>query len=102
MEYYFYQKKIEIYKKNEKIHITEILKNYSGKKVAGAFGYWRITGLPVLFRAKKIILATGGSGMAYRINSNSWEYTGDGPAMALRAAKAPTVSPTARAVVAIR
>ena len=65
--------------------ITEILKNSSGKKVAGAFGYWRLTGLPVLFRAKKIILATGGSGMAYRINSNSWEYTGDGPAMALRA-----------------
>ena len=64
--------------------ITEILKDSTGKKMAGAFGYWRVTGLPVLFRAKKIILATGGSGMAYRVNSSSWEYTGDGPAMALR------------------
>ncbi len=64
--------------------ITELLKDSEDEKIAGAFGYWRITGLPVLFRAKKIILATGGSGMAYKINSSSWEYTGDGPAMALR------------------
>jgi succinate dehydrogenase / fumarate reductase flavoprotein subunit len=53
--------------------------------VSGAFGYWRQSGKLVLFRAKAVILATGGVGKAWKITSNSWEYTGDGLAMALDA-----------------
>ena len=53
--------------------------------VTGAFGYWRTTGLPVVFPAKAIVLATGGIGKAYEITSNSWEYSGDGQALAYEA-----------------
>jgi succinate dehydrogenase / fumarate reductase, flavoprotein subunit len=53
--------------------------------VTGAFGYWRATGRPVLFPAKAILLATGGIGKAYEVTSNSWEYSGDGHALAYRA-----------------
>ncbi|HUQ17499.1 MAG TPA: fumarate reductase/succinate dehydrogenase flavoprotein subunit [Candidatus Saccharimonadales bacterium] len=53
--------------------------------VAGAFGYWRESGKFVLFSAKAVVLATGGIGKAWKITSNSWEYTGDGTAMALDA-----------------
>jgi succinate dehydrogenase flavoprotein subunit len=49
-----------------------------GGKIAGAFGYYREHGLFVVFKAKAVILATGGIGKAYKITSNSWEYTGDG------------------------
>jgi succinate dehydrogenase / fumarate reductase flavoprotein subunit len=51
-------------------------------RVRGAFGYWRENGRFVVFRAKSIILATGGIGRCFRINSNSWECTGDGQALA--------------------
>src|SRR5205814_5976505 len=51
-------------------------------RVVGAFGYDRETGRFLVFRAKAIVLATGGIGRAYKINSNSWEYTGDGHALA--------------------
>jgi len=54
-----------------------------GARVAGAFGYWRNTGRFVLFKAKAVVLATGGIGKAWKFTSNSWEYTGDGHAMAL-------------------
>jgi len=54
-------------------------------RVTGAFGYWRITGKPVVFPAKAVILATGGIGRAYQITSNSWEYSGDGHALAYSA-----------------
>jgi succinate dehydrogenase / fumarate reductase flavoprotein subunit len=54
-------------------------------RVAGAIGYWRQSGALVLFRAKAVVLATGGVGKAWRVTSNSWEYTGDGIAMALEA-----------------
>jgi len=50
--------------------------------VTGAFGYWRTTGKPVLFPAKATVLATGGIGKAYTVTSNSWEYSGDGHALA--------------------
>ncbi len=53
-----------------------------GGRVAGAFGYERERGRFKLFRAKAIILATGGIGRAYKITSNSWEYTGDGHTLA--------------------
>ncbi len=63
--------------------ISRLLKD--GDRVAGAFGYWREQGRFVLFRAKSIVLATGGIGKAYKITSNSWEYTGDGMALAYNA-----------------
>jgi succinate dehydrogenase / fumarate reductase flavoprotein subunit len=53
--------------------------------VTGAVGYRRIDGRPLAFPAKSILLATGGIGKAYEITSNSWEYSGDGQALALRA-----------------
>jgi succinate dehydrogenase / fumarate reductase flavoprotein subunit len=62
--------------------ITRLLKDSSGA-VSGAFGYWRDSGDFVLFRAKAVVVATGGIGKAWKITSNSWEYTGDGHAMAL-------------------
>ena len=56
-----------------------------GGRVAGALGYFRETGRFVLFRARAIVLATGGIGKAWQITSNSWEYTGDGHALAYEA-----------------
>ncbi len=56
-----------------------------GGKIAGAFGYWRESGKFVLFGARAVVLATGGVGKAWKITSNSWEYTGDGMALALDA-----------------
>src|SRR6476469_8265610 len=53
--------------------------------VTGAFGYWRTTGAPIVFPAKAIVLATGGIGKAYEVTSNSWEYSGDGQALAYEA-----------------
>jgi succinate dehydrogenase / fumarate reductase, flavoprotein subunit len=63
--------------------ITELMKD-SGR-VAGAFGYIRETGQFVLFEAPAVILATGGIGKTFKYSSNSWEYTGDGHALALLA-----------------
>jgi succinate dehydrogenase / fumarate reductase flavoprotein subunit len=54
-------------------------------RIAGAFGYDRERGRFRLFRAPAIVLATGGIGRAFKITSNSWEYTGDGQALAYRA-----------------
>ncbi|PYM57244.1 MAG: fumarate reductase/succinate dehydrogenase flavoprotein subunit [Candidatus Rokuibacteriota bacterium] len=54
-----------------------------GGRVSGAFGYWRTSGQRVLFKAPAVILATGGIGKSYAVTSNSWEYTGDGHALAL-------------------
>ncbi|GAA3851307.1 fumarate reductase/succinate dehydrogenase flavoprotein subunit [Saccharothrix violaceirubra] len=56
-----------------------------GDVVAGAFGYWRESGRFVLFEAPAVVLATGGIGKSFKVTSNSWEYTGDGHALALRA-----------------
>ena len=56
-----------------------------GGRVVGAFGYDREKGRFQLFRASAVVLATGGIGRAYRITSNSWEYTGDGHALAYEA-----------------
>jgi len=53
-----------------------------GNNIAGAVCCWRDSGRFVIFRAKAVILATGGGGKAWRVTSNSWEYTGDGLAMA--------------------
>jgi succinate dehydrogenase / fumarate reductase flavoprotein subunit len=54
-----------------------------GERVAGCFGYQRESGRFVIFRAKSIVLATGGIGRCWEITSNSWEYTADGHAMAM-------------------
>lgn len=62
--------------------ITHLFKD--GGRIAGALGYWRESGRLVLYKAKTIILATGGIGKAYKITSNSWEYTADGHMMAYR------------------
>src|SRR6201993_1631110 len=64
--------------------ITRLLKDASGR-IAGAFGYFRDTGRFVLFEAPTVILATGGIGRTYKVTSNSWEYSGDGHALALLA-----------------
>jgi succinate dehydrogenase flavoprotein subunit len=63
--------------------ILSLLKD--GDRVVGAFGYERERGRFKIFRAKAIVLATGGIGRAYKITSNSWEYTGDGHALAYEA-----------------
>ena len=63
--------------------ILELLKD--GNRVVGAFGYDRERGRFRVFRARSVVLATGGIGKAYRITSNSWEYTGDGHALAYEA-----------------
>ena len=63
--------------------ITRLLKD--GDRVAGAFGYWREHGRFVVFKAKSVVMATGGIGKAWPITSNSWEYTGDGMALAYEA-----------------
>ena len=63
--------------------ITELMKD--GDRIAGAFGYIRDSGRFVFFEAPTVILATGGIGKTFKYSSNSWEYTGDGHALALLA-----------------
>jgi succinate dehydrogenase / fumarate reductase flavoprotein subunit len=55
----------------------------SAGQIAGAFGYWRETGRFIVFRTPTVVLATGGIGKSFKVTSNSWEYTGDGHALAL-------------------
>ncbi|MGH8961101.1 MAG: fumarate reductase/succinate dehydrogenase flavoprotein subunit [Jatrophihabitantaceae bacterium] len=64
--------------------ITELITDERGA-VAGAFGYYRETGNFVLFKAPAVVLATGGIGKSFKVTSNSWECTGDGMGLALRA-----------------
>jgi succinate dehydrogenase / fumarate reductase flavoprotein subunit len=61
--------------------VARLLKD--GERIAGAFAYWRESGRFVVFKAKAVVLATGGIGKAYVITSNSWEYTADGQSLAL-------------------
>ncbi|MFN7940212.1 MAG: fumarate reductase/succinate dehydrogenase flavoprotein subunit [Thermoanaerobaculia bacterium] len=65
--------------------VTTLLRGGTEDGVVGAFAYERERGRFLLFRTGAVVLATGGVGRAYRITSNSWEYTGDGPALAYRA-----------------
>jgi succinate dehydrogenase / fumarate reductase flavoprotein subunit len=64
--------------------ITRLIKDEAGR-IAGAFGYFRDTGKFVFFEAAAVVLATGGIGKTFKVTSNSWEYTGDGHALALLA-----------------
>src|SRR5687767_4101913 len=63
--------------------VTELFKD--GEAISGAFAYWRETGRFIVFEAPSVVLATGGIGKSFKVTSNSWEYTGDGHALALRA-----------------
>jgi succinate dehydrogenase / fumarate reductase flavoprotein subunit len=63
--------------------VTRLLKD--GDRVAGAFAYWRESGRFVVFKAKSVVIATGGIGKAWKVTSNSWECTGDGMALAYEA-----------------
>jgi succinate dehydrogenase / fumarate reductase flavoprotein subunit len=60
--------------------ISRLLKD--GDRIAGAVGYWRESGKLVVFGARAVVLATGGVGKAFKVTSNSWEYTGDGHSLA--------------------
>jgi succinate dehydrogenase / fumarate reductase flavoprotein subunit len=71
---------IDVYMECTITHLTT-----GPERVSGAFGYWRTTGRPILFPAKATVLATGGIGKAYEVTSNSWEYSGDGQALAYEA-----------------
>jgi succinate dehydrogenase / fumarate reductase, flavoprotein subunit len=75
-----HQKDLEVYMECTAL---ELLKD--GDRIAGAIAYWRETGQFIVFKAKAVILATGGAGKAWKVTSNSWEYTGDGYAMAYNA-----------------
>ncbi|WP_424185144.1 fumarate reductase/succinate dehydrogenase flavoprotein subunit [Actinokineospora sp. G85] len=75
-----YEARIKVF---AEVTVTELVKD--GDRVAGAFGYYRETGRFVLFEAPAVVLATGGIGKSFKVTSNSWEYTGDGHALALRA-----------------
>src|SRR5512145_1242308 len=79
-----YESRLKVF---AELTITEILKDGNGA-VSGAFGYWRESGRFVLFSSPTVILATGGIGKSFKVTSNSWEYTGDGHALALRAGAA--------------
>ncbi|MBV8964759.1 MAG: fumarate reductase/succinate dehydrogenase flavoprotein subunit [Mycobacteriaceae bacterium] len=72
--------------------VTDLILDNSGTgapeehgRIAGAFAYWRESGRFIVFEAPAIVMATGGIGKSYKVTSNSWEYTGDGHALALRA-----------------
>ena len=67
----------------QEVTTTRLLTDEAGR-IAGLFGYYREDGHFVVFRAKAIVLATGGFGKAYKVTSNSWESTGDGAALAFR------------------
>lgn len=71
---------IEVHMENTVISLLK-----TGERVSGAFGYEREKGRFKVFSAKAVVLATGGVGKAYKITSNSWEYTGDGHSLAYHA-----------------
>ncbi|WP_020657773.1 fumarate reductase/succinate dehydrogenase flavoprotein subunit [Amycolatopsis benzoatilytica] len=79
-EYGDYEARIKVF---AECTVTELLLDDGA--IAGAFGYWRESGRFVLFEAPAVVLATGGIGKSFKVTSNSWEYTGDGHALALRA-----------------
>ncbi|MCC8244670.1 fumarate reductase/succinate dehydrogenase flavoprotein subunit [Saccharothrix luteola] len=75
-----YESRLKVF---QEFTVTDLV--LDGGRVAGAFGYWRESGRFVLFEAPAVVLATGGIGKSFKVTSNSWEYTGDGHALALRA-----------------
>lgn len=81
LQYKAISQDIEIF---QEVTVTKLLKDSQGR-MAGALAYYRATGEFVLFRAKAVVLATGGWGKLYKVTSNSWESTGDGGALAYHA-----------------
>ena len=79
-DYAVHQKNLEVYMECTAL---DLLKD--GERIAGVIAYWRESGQFILFKAKAVILATGGAGKAWKVTSNSWEYTGDGYALAYNA-----------------
>ncbi len=75
-----YESRIRVF---DETTITELF--VEGGRIAGAFGYYRESGDFLLFETPAVVLATGGVGKSYKVTSNSWEYTGDGHALAMRA-----------------
>jgi succinate dehydrogenase / fumarate reductase flavoprotein subunit len=80
LEFGDYEARLKVF---DECTITELM--VTRGTIAGAFGYFRESGKLVLFEAPAVVLATGGVGKSYKVTSNSWEYTGDGHALALRA-----------------
>jgi succinate dehydrogenase / fumarate reductase flavoprotein subunit len=78
LQYHGIHQGIDVYME---CNVQRLLKD--GDRVSGAVGYWRTNGEMVVFKAKAVVLATGGIGKAWKVTSNSWEYTGDGHALAL-------------------
>ena len=78
LQYHGIHQGIDVYME---CNIQRLLKD--GDRVCGAVGYWRKNGEIVVFKAKAVVLATGGIGKAWKVTSNSWEYTGDGHSLAL-------------------
>jgi succinate dehydrogenase / fumarate reductase flavoprotein subunit len=75
-----YEAKVKVF---AECTVTELLTNDG--KISGAVAYWRENGKFVLFETPAVVLATGGIGKSFKVTSNSWEYTGDGHALAMRA-----------------
>jgi succinate dehydrogenase / fumarate reductase, flavoprotein subunit len=78
LQYHGIHQGIDVYME---CNIQRLLKD--GDRVSGAVGYWRQNGEMVVFKSKAVVLATGGIGRAWKVTSNSWEYTGDGHSLAL-------------------
>jgi succinate dehydrogenase / fumarate reductase flavoprotein subunit len=78
LQYHGIHQGIDVYME---CNVQRLLKD--GDRVSGAVGYWRRNGEMVVFKAKAVVLATGGIGKAWKVTSNSWEYTGDGQSLAL-------------------
>jgi succinate dehydrogenase / fumarate reductase, flavoprotein subunit len=78
LQYHGIHQGIDVYME---CNVQRLLKD--GDRVSGAVGYWRKNGEMVVFKAKAVVLATGGIGKAWKVTSNSWEYTGDGHSLAL-------------------
>ena len=74
------QSGIEVFMECTVTHLTT-----APGRVTGAVGYWRTTGRPIVFASRAVVIATGGIGKAYEVTSNSWEYSGDGHALAYAA-----------------
>jgi succinate dehydrogenase / fumarate reductase, flavoprotein subunit len=78
LQYHGIHQGIDIYME---CNVQRLLKD--ADRVSGAVGYWRKNGEMVVFKSKAVVLATGGIGRAWKVTSNSWEYTGDGHSLAL-------------------
>jgi len=78
LQYHGIHQGIDVYME---CNIQRLIKD--GDRVVGAVGYWRKNGEMVVFKSKAVVLATGGIGRAWKVTSNSWEYTGDGHSLAL-------------------